>query len=395
MTQKYVNSLLTTHLDLLELDPSGGIATGTIRLWWFALCVAAIGYIIMRCELKLPAKLLWLYLVARVLWIIEFPIIHYGYETLAFQADAGQNLAEVLLLPLLFGVMGGNVADKLWRALPWVMVAQLACVWLKWKGLLISPSFNLALVALFLPLAPNWLWFLALPTILSQHAATAQVIVAVHCVVLGWRMLPRKLFVPLCVAAAAGGFFFVWLHSHNEFFDMDGRFARWSLDGKYMRAWLYADHTGKTEVLHWGRLLLGMGPSSFMRISLAIDNYKHPSVLFLHNEFLQIPWEAGLVALALALWVYAVAVRQEWKNARAISVLVALIPMCITWHPFRMAGSAFMVAMLLDRALHWPMTYIHHSGPADWWRSIRYRKYGQPLRQRRSWTAFFSCFDRE
>ncbi len=118
-----------------------------------------------------------------------------------------------------------------------------------------------------------------------------------------------------------------------------------------MRSWIYSDYTGKTRALHWDNILLGIGPGTFPRISVLIDKFTHPLIIFLHNEFEQIPWEYGMTALILALAVYARALWQARGDRPLFISLVSLSAFCFFWHPLHFFFSATMVGLLIFEGL--------------------------------------------
>jgi hypothetical protein len=343
--------ILTTFLDLLEYSPEKGLLTGTTSLvWWLGMTVAAI-YLVSRLELFWPAKVLWAYALVRALWIIEFPITHYGINTRAFQAYAGANAIEVALVPALILFLSDRARMWVWYSLRFAAIYLCLCAWMKWGGPQLTPSFNLALVALYLPFAPLWVWVVAVPTILSHHAGTAQLMLAVQLGVFTWKRWGLLRTAMGLVPGAAALLGVMYYHSHGPALDMLGRLDRWSWTGRFMRSWLYADHTGATHHLSWPNILLGVGPGSFTPISIMIDNYTHPLVVYLHNEFQQVPWELGVFALLLMLAVYARAVWKARFDVQLLASLAAMVPLCAMWHPFRFFLPAMMVGLVIHRAL--------------------------------------------
>lgn len=346
-----INTLLTTWLDLLDFTWEKGFEAGLNRLGFYLGLSLIVLYLYRRLDVYAPAKALWAYCLLRAIWLVEFPTTHFGVETLAFQADAGANLAEVILLPAFVLLLSEGARAWVWRAMPYFMLWPIACAWLRWNGPQIAPSFNLALVALYLPLAPRWFYFAAVPSILSHHAGTAQLMLATQAFVWAVRSLPWRWAVGAGVALPGIILPVIYYHSHGPMLDMLGRLERWSVTGPYMRSWLFADHTGKTTHLDPVNVLFGVGPATFSRISIKINNFESPMVLFLHNEFQQVPWELGVVALILALAVYARAARSAWGDLPLLCSLASLLPLAFFWHPFRFFVSATLALLILHRAL--------------------------------------------
>src|SRR5579871_266521 len=90
-----------------------------------------------KWTVPLSVKLLWAYVLIYALFILEYPALHFGAYTSAYQIQAGQVLVEALLIPLSAMLF----SQIIWQYL-WIPVLYTAlCVWLQWDGFLIASSF--------------------------------------------------------------------------------------------------------------------------------------------------------------------------------------------------------------------------------------------------------------
>lgn len=280
---------------------------------------------------------LWALVVGRALYQLLFPGAQFGVYNLAFQASAGETLAMAMILPGAMLCLSDEEEDRIMRALAPVMVWEIACIWLKRDGLLIAPSFDTALLALYLPFAPVWLAIASLATILTHHGATAQLIVLAEIAALAMVFrrvrLAALVVVPLLIAVA-------YFHSHGALFDGSERIMKWT---HYLKWW-------QEDTF---RLFFGAGAGSFLWISVMMDKFQPPLFLHMHSDWLQILFEYGFVGLALTGIVGLEAVRRAWKNEdlACLAGLAGVAAFFTTYHPLRFFPSALLVALILRRAL--------------------------------------------
>jgi hypothetical protein len=287
-----------------------------------------------REALPLPAKLLWGYVLLSALFIIEWPAPHFMQYTAAYSRTAAQAFIEVLFIPV--GAILFNQQIK--RLIPWAVALSLACVWFHWTGLLRAPSFHSSFAALAVPFLPMWMWPVVGITALTHHGSTALMIMAVQGAVIGWSYRHVKWVKPgmavLLLACGAAA----WIHS-GAMFDGGERLMKWR---QFMTFWAQ-------EKKWW---VLGVGPGSFMWTSLMLDKFK-PNDLFLqmHNDWLQIVFENGLVGLGLVLWTLLAAVKRVWGNPWLLASLAGLAVFGLTYYPLRFAPTALLTAWIMVRCL--------------------------------------------
>jgi hypothetical protein len=301
--------------------------------------IVLLGLYRFRPQIGWAALLLWYYVLIRALYLSEFPGLDYGEYHLAYEATAGQAFIEALLLPLFaLSLSKAGVLRAFRWGLPWLVAFQIGVVWLHRDGLMIAPSFNLALLALCLPLVSPWLWAPILLTVASFHGGTAQLMMGAIFLTwairwartwqsrLGWALL------------AALGLILAKIHEHGPLLSGEGRLAGYRL---YMGVWAG----------DWRSIVWGSGPGSFLWMGPLIAGMKGEFFLHLHSDWLQIPFELGVVGLVLALGVLYRAVRESWGEPRILAGVVGLAAFATTYHPARFFPTALLAALILRLAL--------------------------------------------
>lgn len=333
---------------------------GAWRAEFFLGLFVCICYLVKNTELPLPAKLLWVYILGRSAWTMEFPTVPFGVMQTAFEATAGMNFAEVLLIPLVALMLP---AERELRAFRWVIMLELILVWLhvlphsipKPVGLMVSRSFDLALIALYVPFAPTWLAALSIFTIITHHGSTALMILGAE--FFAWSLINLRLryalLTPLLAAPALLAL--AIFHSHSDMLDGGARIREWQ---RFMFYWAHgipkSAAAGASLPFLWPWIIYGVGPGTFMWCSLMIDNpqeTKQAGEFFMHCEWLQIPFELGAIGLILALLVMMIAAWRARRDAQVLAGVFGIMAFAVTYHPLRWFFSAFLCALIVARAL--------------------------------------------
>lgn len=314
---------------------------GTWRLSYFVglflmVCVLAVRY---REVLYPEVAAMWAFVVVSALWILEFPATPFNENNVAFQATAGICLAEAMLIPLFFFTAGNGVLKFIWKIFPFVVVGEIACVWLKLPGLMTSPaaaSLDLVFIALYLPFAPTWLKALSVATIFTHHGSTALLVMLMQLIGLGLRVKMIRWSLLVLAPALVG---IAYLNSHGAWFDGLERLRFYQ---KYMAFWAQA----------WQFMTYGVGAGSFMFISFMIDHFKPPMNFAMHNDYLQILFEYGAIGLLLTGAIVVRGVRRMWENPKMLAAIFGVLGSCMTYHSLRYFPCVILICFIFRDALY-------------------------------------------
>ena len=335
MMQIPINNPLTVQLDL------GGI-------WGIAvfvlLAIVVIRFIrglrVEHRELPLAWQALWAYVLIYALYLFEYPAMPFGIFNAAYQVTAARVFAEALCIPLGAALLYTHARE----ILPYVVLVELAFVWVGHSGLMIAPSFDLAFCALAIPLCPWWVIAPVVITICTHHGSTAACIVVFQFLAYLAKN-PRKYWK---YAAAVLPIIFVaaWIHS-GENFDYWDRYQHWV---EYMSFWLHGRETvvplAAPTGIYWPWFFIGVGPGTFLWTSLLLDKFHTDAWLQMHSDILQILWEFGAVGLCLVGLAFFRAIKDAWSNPRSVAALFGCIAFMLTYHPLRFGPTAFLMALI-------------------------------------------------
>lgn len=312
-----------------------------------------------RRALGLEVALALAYFALRALWLLEFPWPHYQCFNTAFEATAGQALVEVGALVLFLRLMPERWERRVWAGFVALMVADMALLWTGRQGVMIAPSFDTALMAMYFPAAPLALAPFLLATILTTHGSTALLVLFSECGAFLAARLQVKQYHPrramLTAAAllvlAAGLTLVAWHHAHSPWFDSAVRISGYR---RYMHAWLWSDRVTGAPGFQWWNVLFGTGPGSFRFLSYELDRYIPPLNGSLHSDHLQEISTVGIVGYFLYLLVARRAILNSWKSrdATALAGVVGFLACALTYHPLRFPATALLAGMYFRKALY-------------------------------------------
>ncbi len=276
-------------------------------------------------------QILWAYVLIYALFILEWPALHFGPYTMAYQVEAGRVLAEAIFTPLCALLLFRHISKFI---TPFALFAC-ACTWGHWNGFLHAPSFHAAFAALALPFLPLWAAVIVVVTILTHHGSTALMIMGAELFAVAVHYKRFRLWfagaVPLLIGAS-------YLHHHGMWFDGYDRVMHWQ---RYFEFWV--------KEPRW--ILLGVGPGSFTWTSAMMYDFKTPIFLQMHSDFLQILWELGVVGFGLSVWVTAQAIKRSWSSIRPLAGVFGSIAFAFTYYPLRYFPTALLIAWVFVYAL--------------------------------------------
>ena len=307
--------------------------------FFFVLLTAFFTFIFpYRHRIGNAAIALWSFALLMALFLSEYPTIHFGQYERLFQVTSSWNVIEVFTIPLLALSFSRYTRWRVWSVLPFLLLFEIACVWLHREGLLVASSFSLAMIALVLPLMPNWFKIVALATIVTHHGSTALVILAAQ--ILAGAALNRKyrkylLVLPILVLLSR-------YHQFRPHFDSAERLGIYK---EFMSAW-WSELVTRNPLVFF----LGTGPGTFFWISLMRNDFAEPQWWWLHSDFLQILFELGAIGFTLSLLTVWAAIKRNLDDSRMVSAIVGIVAFSLTYHPLRWAPTAFLVCLIFASA---------------------------------------------
>lgn len=307
-------NVLTVPVDL------GGI-------WHYGWAVGLVGLSFIKLKEHRFLTCAWAFFIGYAVWIAEAPLLPFGDYTRAFQATAGQAAIEIALL--VWAAIRLRKHIMLFATV--ITIIEQPLVWINHAGLMGWESFDCALIALCIPFVDRRMWVTTVTgiiTILFHHASTAQLMLAAEMIAICPALTPVVL-VPLS--------FVMYWHHHGPWLDGMERVHTWI---RMMKFW----------ATDWKNIAIGTGPGSFMWISCLVDNFKPPIFLQMHNDWLQILFEEGMLGLGIAITLFYRAVQRCAKRDDFRAGVLGAAAFALTYHPLRFFPSAFMIAMVFANA---------------------------------------------
>lgn len=305
-------------------------------IWHWSLFVLAAGAAL-SC-LKLEAQtLLWGYIVSWTLVILLCPIQFFGFYHRAFEATAGQTLALATLLPFTFLKMRKEHAQKLLRWFKWIIVYEIYSVWRVQNGLMSAPSFNTALIAMYLPFAPLWLIIASLITIVFHHGTIAVAIVFSYGLVQILKTPRSAKFVSIAIVIFSYSAALLARDQWGNIGFLMGMPERLAKYKEYLSIWVGC----------WQTIIFGTGAGSFMWLSLMRDKFAGTLYLCMHSDWLQILFEYGVIGAGLAIAVFISTLKKCWNNDKLLMGVVGGAVCMVGYHPWRFAPTMFLMLLIL------------------------------------------------
>ena len=317
---------LTSQVDIGGIWRIGFVVVGAIALYFFME-----GY---GKKIGWAATGLWFYTLTYCLYLVEYPKLHFGLANTAYQASAGATFISVLLL----GWFAVNHPRIIKSALPYILLIECLLLSFGGDGLMSARSFDLAFLALCVPIAGLGLAIWSVVLILINHGATAQLILIAQLFAVA---LKYKRFRPYFLTGVIVLVTVAYLHSYGAYFDGGERLHKWR---QMLSIWKSSG----------SYVLFGVGPGTFTWQSMAADNWVQPSYkyfLWMHSDWLQILFELGLVGFTLAVATFYRAVKLAWSKPRLLAAVFGAAAFGLTYYPLHFALSAVVVGMIFSWAL--------------------------------------------
>ena len=317
---------------------------GTWRICiFFGLSVSLLFYL--KPYLHKVYGILWAYVLVYALYLFEFPSTPFGKYNTTFQATTEQNFTEILIMPLLFLSLKKNQINYLLDKFKWIIFIECVLILFGYSTytLLNTPSFDLAMIALYLPFAPLWLILLSLLTIVTHHGGTALSILGMQLFIILMKSKSKRIktFIGFSSLAIFGLSYFLQRDPWGEVVPLFHASERLAVYQKYMTFWWEKPR----------QIILGFGPGSFMWLSMLIDNFKAPIYFHMHSDWLQCLFELGVLGFLLIIIFYLQLVKKVFFFFLLLPAILGVGLFAATYHPFRFFPSAFLCGLIIVKIL--------------------------------------------
>lgn len=250
-------------------------------------------------------------------------------STLQIDESAAKAVILLLLIPALVMFMSDR-EFKILKKIIMILAFLNSLILVKFGyGMMGAHSFDTAFIAMVLPamIPAKWKWhsfiWIGVPigAILYSTGSTAFLILAACAFV--W-MLTKKKYLMACSSTSlvigVG-----WYVAGN--FTSSGRIEAWQY---FMEHWFkFFNH-------YWGTGLgtfQWIGPLMQMKEELLFQDQTSRYFLWMHNDYLQILFEGGIIGLGLFLWVCVDCIRMSRNNTRLLICVVAALASMLTYYP--------------------------------------------------------------
>lgn len=294
-------------------------------------CIAAVAF---RLKDK-PLALLWAYALGSAAATALAPWTRFeGDMGVLLDISTAQAFAFLLLFPLPL-LIWGNKLGQHWRKL--LTCAGLAECLLFWSGeysLFINkaPAMGAAFVACLVPVAVTRSWLISslfFLMVVAARGSTGYLILGAQLLTSVWTARSKRMRITygLCILLilAAGV-----VTQGTGLFQEASRLPMW-----------------KAAVAWWnlhGNLWFGTGAGTFFWLGPKMAEFQPPLWFFLHNDWLQILFELGIIGLALSFGVFL----QTLKRAGSLApVVMGGAAYMLTFSPWHFFWSALLFIALL------------------------------------------------
>lgn len=138
--------------DVLVLCGRHGICEGMEPFGIWAGIILCIGFLaIVARQFPWELRAMWAWAAGSAATVALFPTAHFGDYQRAMQGSAGQSLAMLTIIPIALAMLGGSGRERMIQNFRWVIWLELILINTGTSALLIAPTFDLALCALYLP----------------------------------------------------------------------------------------------------------------------------------------------------------------------------------------------------------------------------------------------------
>ncbi len=317
-------------------------ASNLVTMLFLVLCLS------LSFRIWLPLWAAWVYFLVRGLLIFENPFYiapMFRVQATGAMLDvatpldqtAGQAFAQLLIYPLGVFLLPPRLF-KYWRKLFFCLgILESFLLLTQGEGLFSASSFDAAFIAVLIPILNWWAWGpCAFAVAASPRAGTAFVVVLSMLLSVPVRRGWVEAGLAFCGALMTAAFAMAVLPSLHGF-GSAGRVDAWF---RFMYWW--RDHAS------W---LFGTGTGTFQWIGPAIDGLEGKLFLQMHNDWLQVLFEGGVIGFALVFMAYVYLLVKANGRPKLFASLIGYGAFALTYHPLRFPLSALLLCCLVRETL--------------------------------------------
>jgi hypothetical protein len=289
-------------------------------------------FIILRARAGLVGTALWLYCLASAASVFLGRREIAPGLSLYLDQTTGQAFAILFVLPLAVLCIPKCIFMHWRRFFVGLAIIEGILILTNGWGLMIASSFDSALIAAIAPLASWPIFFLLLIPIMVAKGATAIVILFAQGCTYAFRRKELRAWViagTLALIAVAA------LLQGKDLANPSGRIRFWQ---EFFEWWRDA-----------GFYFTGTGIGTFEWLGPAITSMhgRTQVVLQMHNDYLQMLFEGGIVGLGLLIAFCAVLFKRALhRSTRMLALFVGTLAFGLTYHPLHFFPSALFLACL-------------------------------------------------
>lgn len=276
---------------------------------------------------------LWAWVLISAIRTFLYPQENMNWFLLQIVGTTGQAYALALAAPLAVILIHRRIFRHWRKFVTALVLLDLILIPIYGYGIHNAISFDTGFLAAMIPVVPSWVAVIILGYCLKYRGATAFLVLAA--LVMGYlKFTKRRVFVaPLLLVVFLAAFY----TQGDKIFNDSERLQTW------YRSLMFIWTSG-----NW---LQGSGIGTFQWLGPVLQRLKGDLFLQMHNDWLQVFFESGVVGSVLMLVLYCQLLWRSQDSKRVFLGLIGLGTLAITYHPLRFFPGMIVTLIVCREAL--------------------------------------------
>lgn len=304
-----------------------------IDIFW--VLIASVLVICSRIKPFGPGVALWGYLLISSLFVFCNPYTEPHDLYNQFTQSTAQAFAEIALFPAMIFMIPSRYFQHWKKAAVLLAVYETCALLVKGYGLMLAPSFDASLIAMILPLAHPVLMFFFVIAIIKAKGATAALILFAQLIGMAFN---RRAKIKAKLSIALFAISLMVVTQGAAIMQGTGRVQAWQ---RFFEWWGRENH-------QW----LGTGQGTFIWLGPYLDGFKGVIFLHMHNDWLQLLFEGGIVGLSLGVVYFIWLLSHAIKKRFWVTVLFGCAACMMTYHPWHFVPSILFMLCVAREIEH-------------------------------------------